>query len=111
MTTTDFETLPAPASVRLIDFDDAKVVPGIVPETFILIVNGVKPYLNMDVKLVPLVYLKQPDYWGIEVIGMLNGFGLPAEAPYIESIPLDGIRGTMGIEVIGARKKQKLKVP
>jgi hypothetical protein len=42
---------------------------------------------------------------------MLNGFGLPAEAPYIESIPLDGIRGTMGIEVIGARKKQKLKVP
>ncbi|GGO66930.1 hypothetical protein [Nonomuraea cavernae] len=43
----DFGRLPQPQSVRLIDFDEAKVVPGIVPGTFILIVSGEKPYQNL----------------------------------------------------------------
>ncbi len=109
--TTDFATLPAPSSVRLIDFDEAKVVPGIVPDTFILIVSGTKPYLNMKVELIPRVYVKRPTYWGIEVIGTLPGIALPTVAPYTVSIPLDGIRGTKGIEVIGANAKKQIDVP
>ena len=35
----------------------AEVVPGIVPNTFILIASGNKPYLNMTVRLSPLTYI------------------------------------------------------
>lgn len=61
--------------------------------------------------LVPLVYLKRPDYWGIEVVGSLPGFSIPTTAPYSVSLPLDGILGTKGIEVIGANKRLKKPVP
>jgi hypothetical protein len=107
----NFAELPAPSSVRLIDFEEARVVPGIVPRSFILIVSGTKPYLNMTVSLSPLVYIQQPEYWGIEVIGSLPGIGLPATAPYTVSLPLDGILGTKGIEVIGAGNRKTFDVP
>ncbi|MBF8189297.1 hypothetical protein ITP53_26900 [Nonomuraea sp. K274] len=107
----NFAELPTSQSVRLIDFEEARVVPGIVPGTFILIVSGTKPYLNMKVELSPLVYIKRPEYWGIEVIGSMSGMGLPALAPYTESLPLDGILGTKGIEVIGATNRKTFDVP
>lgn len=109
--TTDFATLPAPTSVRLIDFKEATVVPGIVPDTFILIVSGTMPYANMKVDLVARVYIRQPEYWGIEVIGTLPGIALPTVAEFTVSIPLDGIRGTKGIEVIGANVTREIDVP
>jgi hypothetical protein len=59
---------------------------------------------------VPLIYIQQPEYWGIEVVGCLPGIGLP-EAPYTISIPLDGITGTKGIEVIGATRSEKREFP
>src|SRR5687767_11392275 len=77
-----FEKSPAPGSVRLIDFKQAKVVAGFVTGTYFLIVSGTKPYLNMTVTLSPLIYIRRPQYWGIEVIGSLPGIGLPASAPY-----------------------------
>lgn len=107
----DFAKLPPATSVRLIDFNEARVVPGIVPNTFILVVSGTKPYLNMKVRLSPLVYIRQPEFWGIEVVGSLPGVGLPATAPYTVSIPLDGILGTKGIEVIGATTRKTFEVP
>ena len=106
-----FLSAPACQSVRLISFKTAKVVPGIVPQTWILLVSGTKPYVNMTVELSPLVYIRRPEYWGIEVIGSLPGIGLPTTAPYTVALPLDGIIGTKGIEVIGAKKKQKIDVP
>lgn len=107
----DFAKLPSPGSVRIINFTRARVVPGFVPCTFFLVVSGTKPYLNMTVELKPLVYIRQPVYWGIEVVGSLPGIGLPATAPYTVAIPLNGILGTKGIEVIGANKKQTINVP
>ncbi|MEU8400844.1 hypothetical protein AB0C28_37125 [Nonomuraea sp. NPDC048892] len=109
--TESFIENPQAASVRLVDFEEARVVPGIVPRTFILIVSGTKPYLNMKVSLSPLIYIKQPEYWGIEVVGSLSGIGLPATAPYTVSLPLDGILGTKGIEVIGANNRKTFDVP
>ncbi|WP_043623906.1 hypothetical protein [Nonomuraea candida] len=106
-----FDRSPAPQPVRLIDFDEAQVVPGTVPETFILVVSGTKPYLTMDVSLVPLTYIRQPEFWGVEVAGTLKGVGLPATAPYTVTLPLDGVLGTEGIEVIGASRRQAVKVP
>jgi hypothetical protein len=105
-----FLNAPTSGSVRLIDFDHAEIHSGIVPGAYFLVVSGTKPYLNMTVELSPLVYIRRPEYWGIEVIGSLPGIGLPATAPYTVSIPLDGILGTKGIEVIGANKRQKINV-
>ena len=109
----EFEALPQPSSCRLTDFDEAEVRPGIVSGTYILIVRGTKPYLNMEVNLTPLVYIRQPEYWGIEVIGCLRGgIGLAAPtAPYIASLGLNGTIGTQGIEVIGATRSEKISVP
>lgn len=105
-----FLKAPRSGSVRLVNFTKARVVVGFLPGTYFLIVSGTKPYVNMTVELSPLVYIRQPEYWGIEVVGSLPGIGLPATAPYTVAISLDGILGTKGIEVIGANKRQKIAV-
>ena len=108
----EFLNAPTPSSVRLINFDKAEVVTGIVPGKYILVVSGTAPCANMKVKLVPLVYIKRPVYWGIEVTGSLpGGICLPAIKHYTETLPLDSVLGTKGIEVIGATKRQKIDVP
>ena len=73
--------------------------------------SGTKPYLNMRVELVSYVYVQQPDYWEIEVVGCLPGIGLPAEAPYTVALPLAGVTGKRGIEVVGATRRLKIEVP
>jgi len=99
---------PVAESVRLIDFDDAQVRPGIVPETYFLTVAGEKPYLNMQVHLSPVIYTHQPEYWRIDVVGILPGYGLPAFAPYVEILDISSFVGTKGIEVFGATKSMKI---
>lgn len=101
--------IPQPA--QLISFDKATVRPGFVPQTYFLIVTGKKPYLNMQVHLSPLIYIKKPDFWGIQVVGTSPGIDVPVMTPYFVAIPLNGIIGKKGIEVIGANKRQKIKVP
>ena len=103
--------LPPVQSCRLVQFAEAEVRPGFINDTYFLIVSGTQPYLNMKVRLSPLIYVAQPDYWGIEVIGCLTGIGLPATAPYTVVIPLDGIRGKKGIEVIAANGTKRIDVP
>lgn len=105
--------LPAPTSTRLIDFEKVEIrTLRSFPPQHVLVVSGTKPYMNMDVTLEPLVYIRQPEYWGIEVVGRLpGGIGLPALAPYQVSIPLAGITGTKGIEVIGASRSEQVELP
>jgi hypothetical protein len=105
--------LPAPTSTRLIDFEHIAIrTLRSFPPQHVLVVSGTKPYLNMEVTLEPLVYIRQPEYWGIEVVGRLpGGIGLPALAPYQVAIPLAGITGTEGIEVIGATRSERRDVP
>jgi hypothetical protein len=107
----EFSALPKAASCRLIDFAKCEVRPGFLPDTYILIVTGVKPYANMQVDLMPLVYIRQPDYWEIEVVGCLRGIGLPVLMPYTVALPLDGVRGIHGVEVVGANGRKRLEVP
>ena len=111
MKTAVFLKAPTATSIKLINFTRAEVRPGFLPKTWFLIVWGTKPYVNMTVELSPLIYVKRPEYWGIEVVGRLTGIGIPVTAPYTVSIPLDHILGTKGIEVIGANKRQKILVP
>jgi hypothetical protein len=78
---------------------------------YVLIVTGVKPYANMQVELMPLIYIRQPDYWEIEVVGCLRGIGLPVLTPYTVALPLDGVRGRHGVEVVGANRRKRIDVP
>lgn len=106
-----FQALPTPQSCRVIDFDSARVVTlRTFPPRHVLVVSGEKPYFNMAVSLSPLVYIQQPEYWGVEVVGCLPEVGLPAIAPYVVSLELAGTIGTRGIEVIGASRSEKIDI-
>ena len=106
-----FTAAPPATTFRLLDFDYADVVTlESFPPQFVLRVSGTKPIANMQVQLVPLVFVRQPEYWGIEVVGSLSGIGLPALAPYEVSLPLAGFLGTQGIEVIGASRVQRFDI-
>jgi len=112
MTTKIVAALPQAESTRLVPFTKSRVVPGIVPKTYFLIVEGTQPCVNMTVRLSPRIYIRRPEYWGIEVIGSLpGGICLPVIAKYTVALPLDGVTGTKGVEVIGANKKKKHRVP
>jgi hypothetical protein len=106
-----FQALPPSTLCRLINFDRAEVVHGIIPKTFFLIVRGEKSLATTTVELVPRIYIVQPDYWGIEVIGCQRGIGLPMQVPYMVALNISHVIGKHGIEVIGANKKQQIKVP
>jgi hypothetical protein len=107
----DYERLPQSEACRLIAFEEVDVVAlEIFPSQEVLIVSGTKPYLNMEVSLRPRTYIRQPEYWGIEVVGCLPGFGIRALAPYTTSIRLAGIMGTKGIEVIGATRSETIEL-
>ncbi len=107
-----YQALPPAASARRLDFDHARIVAlRTFPPQYILQVSGTKPYANMNVELVPLVYVRQPEYWEIEVVAWLRGIGLPVSAPYAVSCPLAGALGSSGIEVVGASYRRRFDVP
>lgn len=107
-----FQALPAPQSCRVIDFNSAQVVTlRTLPPRHVLVVSGEKPYFNMEVSLSPLVYIRQPEYWGIEVVGCLPEVALPVVTPYVVRLDLTGTLGTLGIEVIGASRSEKIDIP
>jgi hypothetical protein len=113
MSTEQYLDFEAAQSVRRIPFKTAKVVPGIVSGTHILIVSGTTACVNMKVRLSPLIYIRCPDYWGIEVIGELKGghciIGI-VPTPFTVSMQLNGMIGSKGIEVLGAKQAKKIKV-
>jgi hypothetical protein len=105
--------LPAPTFARLIDFERADVItPMIYPPRPTLVVSGVKPVSTMTVALRPLTYIRQPEYWGIEVVGTLppglTPTPLMTNVPYAVELLLDSAIGTVGIEVIGATKTEQI---
>lgn len=104
--------LPPAQSTGLIDFESAVVVsPMIYPPQPRLVVSGKKPYPSMAVELVALTYIRQPEYWGIEVIGSASGLvpvHVPVATPYTVELDVGDVTGTVGIEVIGASHTQQL---
>lgn len=106
------DLVPGGKKCDRIDFEDAQVIGGFVNDTYFLFVSGKKPNLNMKVRLLPRVYVQRPEYWGIDLVGCVEGdVSLPATGPYVVSLPLGGITGTKGVAVIGKTKGMKLDVP
>jgi hypothetical protein len=104
-----FEAAPTAKSTRLISFDRAEVQRSGYGNEPVLIVSGQAPCANMQIALQPLIFIRCPEYWGIEVVGTLpGGICLTALKPYKVTIPLTGIIGSKGIEVIGSNKTEQI---
>jgi len=101
---------------RLIDFKRAEVItPMIYPPQPRLVVAGVKPHPDVQVTLVPLMYVSRPTYQGIQVVATATSDGPHvsqpiANVPYTVEIDLHGICGGEGVEVIGETKTQQVAV-
>ena len=101
--------MPKPTGAVLVDIDTAQLNAGIVNGTYFLTATGTKPWATMKVLFIPLVYVHRPEYWGIQVVGIQCGIGLPTTAPFEVSEEVTQYLGTKGVEVIGANKT--IKVP
>jgi hypothetical protein len=97
----------------LLDFDDAELVPpkGSGPGAAVLRVRGQAPCMNMVVRLVPVRYIQQPDYWVVHVIGDLQG-GVCLEAVRnYDEILAPAPLGKRGVVVVGNTKRERLENP
>lgn len=103
----NFDRLPVTETCRRVDFDWVSIESGTQDHCALLVVGGTKHWLNLMIELVPRCYQTRPDYWGIEVVGMLPGFGMPGYVDYNVTFSLDGIQGVLGIEIIGATKSER----
>jgi hypothetical protein len=102
---------------QLIDFERAEVIsPMIYPPQPRLVVAGLKPNPEMEVTLVPLTYVSQPPYYGIQVVATASAPPGPhvsqpiANVPFVAELDLDGYLGAKGIEVIGETKTEQITV-
>ncbi len=105
------DALPAPESCRLLNFDSADVLVDTPLGYAALFVHGEKPYEAMTVFLQPRIYVQQPDYWGIEIVGCLPPGPVPdVTGTYVAVFPLESPMGKKGIEVIGANGTKEIDV-
>ena len=94
-------------SWKLVSFEDAHIFDSGEEFYSSLVVEGVSPYVNLELDLIPLVYSEQPEYWEIELVGCLRKFALPGLMPFQKILPLDFQIGSKGIELIGANGQRK----
>jgi hypothetical protein len=96
----------------LLDFDDAQLVPPKGPGPGVVLrVRGQAPCMNMLVRLVPVRYIQQPDYWVVHVIGDLQG-GVCLEAVRdYDEILAPAPLGKRGVVVVGSTKRERLENP
>ena len=106
-TAIEFERLPLADTCRRIDFDFVTIQAMSPPHGALLVVAGIKDWLNLTVVLRPRCYQTPPAFWGIEVVGALPGHGVPGAVDFHVVLPLQGVCGTEGIEVIGATKSER----
>ena len=68
-----------------------------------LVVSGEALCANMEVTLEPAVYVVQPDWWQVTLIGTLpGGLCLTSIRPYEAARPVRTIAGKQGIVLLGA---------
>jgi hypothetical protein len=103
-------------SAQLIDFERAEVItPMIYPPQPRLVVSGVKPHPDVEVTLVPLVYVSVPPYHGIQVVATATVDGPHAShpisnVPFAVELDLEGTCGSVGVEVIGKTRTEQIAV-
>jgi hypothetical protein len=103
----DFDRLPVAQTCRRIDFDWVSIEAATRDHSAVVSVGGIKHWLNLTIMLVPRCYQTRPEYWSIEVVGALPGYGVSAFVDYNVILALDGICGSRGIEIVGATKSER----
>jgi len=96
-----------------VDFESATVSAGKTPDSFVLTVTGhtsSSSSLGCPVKLSAAKYVTQPEYWRIEVLWDCADAIFQSLCDFSVSIPLDGIRGKQGIEVVGRKRHEQINV-
>lgn len=107
----EMETRPADEGYRLVGFDRVEVKAGAADGPPTLRVTGTTPCANHEVSLRPRTYAGCPEYWGIEVVAFLpGGLCFTSEGLYDETIPLEGVTGSRGIEIIGQSGTERHEV-
>jgi hypothetical protein len=80
-----------------------------------LVVSGQKPP-DVEVSLVPLRYVSQPQFHGIQVVRTPGAEDGPhvsqpiADVPYQVELDLEGVTGSEGVEVIGVSRTERVVV-
>jgi hypothetical protein len=101
---------------QLIDFERAEVItPMIYPPQPRLVVAGVKPHPDVEVTLVPLIYVSAPPYHGIQVVATptIDGPHVShpiSNVPFAVELDLEGTCGSVGVEVIGQTRTEQIAV-
>jgi hypothetical protein len=90
----------------LLDFTDAWLRDD--GEITDLVVMAEVPDAGLEVRFMPRRYVKQPDYWGITVMGVPTGDMSRPSGVYEASTSVTGTLGSQGVEVIGATRTLKL---
>lgn len=103
-----FESLPYARTCRRIDFDlvEVREATGFACGR-LLVVSGIKPWLDLRVTLEPRSYREAPDFWAIELVGRLTASGLPGLVDFSVALPLESVQGRIGIEIVGATKSEQ----
>lgn len=77
-----------------------------------LTVSGLKRFANMRVSLSHKSYGARPPYWATVVVGCWKNFiVIPIPTPYYVTMPLTQFVGTRGVEIVGATKVVRRRVP
>ena len=90
--------------MELIDFDSASLDKS--GKTLTIV--GTTPTSNWKIELEPLVYVQQPDYWEIRVMGEQQAPFLNVLTPYTKTKDVTHTFGKKGIVVVGKNKRQQL---
>lgn len=108
----DQDKLPPSESHKVLPISSHELRPGSQPGAWILVVRGHAPCLNTNVSLEPSIYVTQPEYWRIEVVGATpGGICLTGVKEYTAVLPLAGTMGTKGIELVGRDGSEPVDVP
>ena len=102
---------PAPVEApvcRLIPFDHATVTAPDRQPT--LQVDGWAPVVGYTIRLAPLTYTRQPEYWGIEVTACGSGIHPQIVERYQVTLDLQGTIGSLGIEVVGLNRSVQIQI-
>jgi hypothetical protein len=105
------EKLKKATGSYLLDISSAELRPGFFKGTYFLVVQGTKPWITMVVGFSRRIYIRQPDYWEIEVVGLQSGIGLPQTAPFIHAEDVTGSVGTKGVDVVGNNQTIRVHLP
>ncbi len=107
LTTAQFNRLPTTTTCWRVDFDYVAIEGRGSGGQPLVLVSGIKEWLNLHIELRPRCYQTPPDFWAIEVVGTLPGYGVRGTVDYHVVLPLAGLWGYEGIEIVGATKSER----